>query len=485
MNPINPFLDNIETVGISKPMNKTGNFMIPEKALFNRKRGNKISNHARKNVKAYSEVSKYIMDMDSEARPFNYMINLRNKLQNCCTYTMVRLHKKPSTIEFIGAHTCKHKLCHVCNYERSKVLRRKYLNYFNKNEFIDKTTGEVSKKSDFDFMHLTLTVPHSENNGFRGKRWYADELMKEFNYLRKKAYWQKFVFAGEFGVEVTKNANGLHIHIHSLLIIRKFPQSRNLLHRWILKNWNMQTVCPASKREKFTEDEKNSIKKGNKLFADNDLNALNPQGSTLIGLESLYTYSGKKLKATDKWNQEKGMWKHYVNAEEERDFMAGIMECIKYHFEPLCLNQHDGTFDFDLLCEILPAIQGKPLYRKFGNFHGVKELNINENVEENITELLAEVAKEQVIHPETEQPVNIGDYSYCMLSAKSIFYDIKNNYKPFIKRSAKKSFLPQHTLKEALQYMTQLSWRSQVKAKDKKEVEFLQFIPDIDEFSLN
>jgi len=483
MNVLSPFLDSIETVGIQKTKKKDVN-NISERTFFNRKRGNKISSLARKNAAEYKELQKWIMQMDTNHPAFEDFINFRNRLQNCCSHTLVRVHHEPNTIEFIGAHTCKHKCCHVCNSNRSKQLRRKYNMYLDKNEFVDRKTGEIFKREDFDFMHLTLTVPHTEN-GYKGKRWYAAELIKEFNYLRKKNYWQESVFAGEFGIEVTKNKSGLHIHLHSLLVVRKFPQSRNLLHKWILQHWNMQTATDSATRKKFTVEQLEAIKKGNKTLNETDLKSLNPTGSTLIGLESLYVMNAKKIKSTDRWDAEKGMWKHYVDVNEPKQFMYGIMECIKYHFEPMALNTHTGFMDYELLQEIIPAIKGKPLYRKFGNFHGVSELNINDNIEDEINEVISETAHENVLHPETNQPVTPDSYDYVMLSAKSIFYDRNNNFKPFVKRSAKKTKIDCFTLREAMLYMTDQSWRGQITAKNKQEVEFMQYYPDPDEFQLN
>lgn len=484
MNSVTPFLDNIETVGIKKDSN-TGQDAFKKKTLYNRKRGNRVSGYARQNVKFYNQLAPYIMGMDSGDTSFDYFINLKNRIQNCASHTLVRVHENPNTIEYIGAHTCKNKLCHVCNYERSKMVRRKYRLYLDKNEFVDKQTGEVQTKDDFDFMHLTLTVPHSQANGFRNKQWYADELIKEFNYLRKKAFWKERVFGGEFGVEVTRNTNGLHIHIHSLLIVRKSKQNRNELHRWLMLNWNMQTLDIKARRTEFKAEDYEAIRKGNKTLTDADLAKLNPKGSTLISLENLFVFNISKVGKFDKWDAEKKRWKHYVNSGDTKEFMSGVLECIKYHFEPMALNQDDKTYDLELLREILPAIKGKPLYRKFGNLHGVKELNINETIEGEIEDIVKETANQHVTHPETGSPVTNANFKYMMLSAKSIFYDKENNFRPFIKKSAKKVILKEDTLKSALQYMMNLSWRTAITSKSKIEMQIDDELMRFDEFNPN
>eukprot|EP00903_Cladosiphon_okamuranus_P000391 g389.t1 len=243
-------------------------------------------------------------------------------------------------------------------------------------------------------MHLTLTVPHSQK-GWRGREWYANELMKEFNYMRKKAFWKRMVYSGEFGVEVTRNDDGMHIHIHALLLVYKRKQNRNELHRFILEAWNRQTQG-SSQRTCFSEEEITAILKSNKLLTPEYVDQLFPCGATFVGLESLYLRSTEPKRGYH-WCERSGAYKRYVSLKDGKDiFLAGIMECIKYHFEPMATKK-DGTYDFDLICDILPAIKGKPLFRKFGAFHsgsknahpGAKELNINYK-DENVAEEAAE-----------------------------------------------------------------------------------------------
>lgn len=442
-----------------------------ERTMRNRKRGNKISSYARMNVKTYKELDAYLMQMNADNPAFDYVINLRSNLQNCCQHTLVREHLEPKTYEFIAAHTCKHKMCHVCNAERSRVLRRKYARYIDANEFVDRKTGEVFTRDDFDFMHLTLTVPHGID-GYRGKRWYSDELVKEFNYMRKMDFWKYFVFAGEFGVEVTKKENGLHIHIHALLVVHKSEQNRNLLHREILTTWNRLTA--NGQFEPLPNERLEAIKKGNKQLTATDLMSLNANGSTMVSLESLFVYNATKTHGTDRWNSELGKWKHYVDVNDKTQLISGILECIKYHFEPLCMNKADGSYDFYLMCEILPAIKGKPLYRKFGNFHGVKELNIIDNSNpETVIDDMAETANDEVLHPVTNEPLQAGQYRYVVIQAKRLFYDRANHLKPVIKRNSRKHYLKSTSLAKALLEVTKIGISDSIrhKIKDKEHLE--------------
>lgn len=446
----------------------------------NRRRGWKITSKARDAKKLYSEVADYIsadrLDgcTDDERQLF---INLRSDLQRCGNHTLYRQYPSNGALEYICAQTCKNKLCPVCNYERSRQIRAKYYRYFKKNEIVDRKTGEVFKKSDFDFMHLTLTVPHTKK-GFRGEEFYAQELMKEFNYMRKKPFWQKHVFAGEFGCEITKNDNGFHIHIHSLLLVRKSKQNRNKLYREIFRAWNMQTVDEFRLKTKFEKHEIEGIQKSfgyekadekEKSNIDFFIRQLNPAGATLIGLENLYCYNKKKLSKNDRWSKDRQKWKHYVNPKDENSLLAGILECIKYHFEPVCLNS-DGVYDFDTLKEVLPKIYRKPLYRKFGAFHAVAELNVNSKIEEEIEEVMEEHGRDHTINPETFLPEKP---QYIVVNAVSIWHDWKaKTYKPHISERCSKVHLISHNIRSCILEMLDKELNGSMDFKQSKEFQF-------------
>jgi hypothetical protein len=369
-------------------------------------------------------------------------------------------------VDFISAHTCKNKICNVCNYVRSKALRRKYIKYLTSSEsdVVDTSTGDIFGIQELDFFHLTLTVPHTELHGWRGQKVFVKELMKEFNFMRKKPFWKENVYAGEFGVEFTRKGNGIHCHIHALIVAYPSKGNRNFLYKEILKAWNRQTVCPYSKRDQFTEADIDAIRKGCKSLTDEEVKELHPKGSTFVSLESLYTIDKQSGK------------KRYIKSTQDDNFIAGIMECIKYHFEPLCFNKEDKTIDFQLLEELLPEIAGKPLYRKFGAFHGLKELNINESQDlaDEVIENLEDTAREKATHPETGIPAE--DFEYIIINARMLHYDKDNNLKPKIRKSAKKIFMPDcRTITQALQRMCAMGWQNSLKAKTKEQAAALEY----------
>lgn len=541
-------------------LNASGSASDHEKRrTANRMRGYKLAQAARKSKELEQELTTYLTSTACDNLPNEQsipMINLRASLSRCANHALYRKYSSNGALEFIAAKTCKHKLCPVCNKERARALRTKYWKFFDGGDFLlpkyekvpvydkqgnakkDRKTLEIKKKrqvvgheahktKDFNFMHLTLTVPHSNEGGFRGERFYATELMKEFNFMRKKAFWKNQVFGGEFGCEVTRGENGLHVHIHAFLIVHNEFQSRNKLQRCILEAWNRQTASEDSSRKAFTEKDLNGIcrslgyKAGynntdwtkhtnDKFLIDN----LDSTGATVIGLENLYTTSRKKKAPNDVWLKNKQRWKHYVDSSNPEEFLSGIMECIKYHFEPVGLQKHqgkkyeriktveekkdedgqykyvaglkmevhdyEGIYDFDLLREILPKIYGKPLYRKFGCLHGVDCLNINSSVEDEMNEEAKDHAREDTINPETLKPEKKCQYIVCRQTA--VYYDEKKDLKPVIRGKHKIRYLQSDNMLKAINEMIQLGVKDEIdkrqeyqKKVNKKPKEFDAF----------
>lgn len=475
-----PFLDNKETVGMISQIQHNATiplFMqnqsgtkettftqeLEQKRTYNRKRGLGISRKVKQNYIMRAEMNDW-WESDREEMNLDeqyYFSRFRNALSTCCQNTLFREHSN-NEHEFIGAHTCNHKYCNVCNAERSKNVRKSYRRFFE-------SYPELLKQ--YDFMHLTLSVPHNETTGWRGQKFYASELMKEFNFMRKKPFWKKMVYAGEFGVELTKGDNGLHIHIHSMLLVHKSTQNRNELHKKILLAWNQQTAT-SGEFKPLEKERVESIVKGNKRLTEFDCMKLNATGATLIGLESLYIKS-EKPKAGFLYCQRSGFYKKYVNAGDDfQKFMGGVMECIKYHFEPMAMKKN-GKVDFDLMREILPMIAGKPLYRKFGAFHGgtknkhegCKLLNLNDKtLQEQVDETVANEARDKVYNPATLQVAEKEEYTYIVVPMCTVYFDHTENYKPKINQNSKK-YTNTNKIRDALMLMMQKSIADDMEVK--------------------
>ena len=456
-----PFLDNRETNGIVK--SKTNPFQSPDseeakrqRIRYNNKRSARTTGLKKQNLALAPAIAAYLANEANQVTKEQAVAlsRLKKNIEHCCLTSLYRVHHSNDAVQYIGSHTCKHKACQVCNANSGRTLRRKYRQYFEK---------KPNLLQDYDLMHLTLTVPHTEANGWRDQEFYATELIRAFWLMRKQSTWRNLVHAGEFGVEVTRNNNGLHVHIHSLVLVEKGKQNRNRLHQFILTAWNKLTVDPKAQRTEFAPSDLEAIRKGNKLLTDADMQALNPQGSTLIGLESLYVYSPKKQGKFDKWDADRKAWKHYVlpainEAGEVTNFddlMPAVMECLKYHFEPLSFKKEgvdtetgEVIFEFDVafLAEMLPKIYRKPLYQKFGAFRGVKELNINKpkNKEEEVQQIaqeLAETAQDVVLNPVTLEEARPEHYSYFVANAASVYHAGKErNYQPYVRKENRKAY---------------------------------------------
>ena len=313
----------------------------------NRKKGYSLAMNRVKNIKLGVELDLIINSMPIQDAAL--VMKFRSRLFSCASNSLYREHSTAATL--VQSQKCKHKLCCICNSERKSKLRSIYVNYFKDNPDLMK---------EYSFMHLTLTVPHSVN-GWRGKQVFNKELLEAFKYVRNKVpFWKNHVFAGQYSIEFTKGDNGLHIHLHALILVKKRVR-RNYLYPLILKAWNNATIDDSSKLTWSTERIEGIRKSLDFLPNDqqNDvISELSEKGSTLVGLESVYHFEfidGKFEK---------------IYGKDEESILRGIIETLKYHFEPVCLE------DISLVVELLPLIAKQRLYGRFGDFYNNKKLGL-------------------------------------------------------------------------------------------------------------
>ncbi len=327
---------------------------------------------------------------------------LSTNLVVCSAMSIYRENCESGEINLIHSNRCDSKLCFICNYSRQKTVRRKYMNWFKENRFIiemgDKATGkrsyttqvrvnakkyansEVLGQLEYDLMHLTLTVPHTAENGFNGDHYYFATIAEKFHRMRKELpEWNYLVLGGEYGIEIEKKRSGNHIHIHSLLLVRQSIQSRNKLHKAVLMYWNGITVNKYSERISFSQAQIDAICRGNKLLNARDAQELQPAGATLIGLETIFSFDfkGQKVRATE-WGS--------------KEMMIAVMETISYHFEPHAFDKNTGKFDLPMMADISTKIHNVKLYAKFGALYGEKSLNVSNDTK--VEDDYAEVAEE-------------------------------------------------------------------------------------------
>ena len=458
------------------------NLLTPAKRLeVNYKRSKKVSGARIKNIDYAKQIEAFGKDMVIDDEKINEFLNrYSNSLYGCSCQSLYRKMNGNNNVSFIGSKTCNHRLCNVCNMLRANKMRRKWRAFFASDErnvlikqnqtmfypdldthctYVEKRSGELKQGlmasgrdmvNAFDFMHLTLTVPHT-NGTWRGKRFYAKELIQIFNSLRERKWWKQLVFGGEQTVEIKYNNGSPHIHIHALLMVDKATkQSRNSLYVEILKRWNKLTVdttLPAS--NKLEAERYNTVLKSvsslwlNKenqipfLTMDESLdvmNSLDARGSTMIGLKSLYyeitaqQYSYLKF---GKFMQD-GKFYRYCSGNDEKSLTKGIVECLKYHFEPCVVEDANGDLDIPLLCEVLPNIYRQRLYAKFGGLNGVKQLNVVEeplNDADEASEMASDAGATatNAFDARTGQPLLTDDYRYIIVDAGAIKYSPQTN----------------------------------------------------------
>lgn len=396
----------------------------------NKKRAKTLTNLKHKNMQLAYEILKYRRNNEITERKEICIKKLYDRICSCSNHTLYSLCA--NDLELITHFTCKHKICNICNWHRKKSVRRKYYKFFNENEYLSLfekegkeiivTASNYNKykednynlldKISYDLMHLTLTVPHTVD-GWKGEKYYFKEIKETFNKLRKSDVWKIHVLGGEYGVETTHGKNGYHIHIHSLLLVRKSTQNRNKLHLALLKEWNKLTFDKDAKREIIDDYSINKILKSNALLKKEDVLNLNPKGTTLIGLECIYTKNdkGQKVRSTE-WGSE-AMYK-------------AVMETISYHFKPRMFDIKNGRHDIEMIVDLLPRIHKQTLYYKFGCLEKDKTLNVNSK---DITEELDEV--NEMIDYETGE---VLQKTFHISNPRNIRFDGAGNPK-FIKNT--------------------------------------------------
>ncbi len=339
-----------------------------------------MSQLSRKNIKMIKEAEEYLLSQPMSSALKNELAKMIQRVRGC---SVESLYKVGNVNEYVTSLTCKHKGCNICNWNRQKQVRRKYILFLERNKELYVVQTDTGKEKiiipeifdekkfiylesiNYDLMHLTLTVPHT-TKGFNGNKYYYKDFLERFKKLRRQKFFKENIYGGEFGIETTNSGNGLNIHSHSLLVVKKFKQNRNFLHKEILTAWNKLTIDESRELQTFSENRIAGILKGNKQLTRDDVLKLDSRGGTLIGLENIFTKdkNGKKVRQLD---------------EESR--IRAVMETVSYHFAPKMFELKDRTFDFDLIAKVLKNTRKIRLYDRFGVFRQSKILRLKGTTE--------------------------------------------------------------------------------------------------------
>lgn len=453
-------------------------------------RSKKVSILKRKGLKIADQILKYIPDNHVTGVNEEHLMRLYKNLTTCSSLSLYSEDMFTGEITYYNSHSCNNKNCPVCNYTRQKRIRRKYYKWFDENSELVTVYNLKSKKTkivtiaqyhtkyndenkymfvgnnQYDVMHLTLTVPHYKETGFRGNKYYYDELNTMYWEMRRQKFWADYVYGGEYGIETTNTDNGLNIHIHSLIFVKRFTQSRNILHKEILRYWNKITVNEKSERTEFTPEVRALIKKSNRSIDDAFISKLNPMGGTLLTLETIFSWNSDR---TDK-----------VRAKEfgSEQMLFAVMEAISYHFEPHAFDKDSGEYDLALLSELMPVVYGKALYKKFGCLHGEKSLNINyssdqEQLQEDLKDTADIEDKDSVYHvnEETGELVQVRRFFVGNPAWMNHYGDTNTDVRISISHKYRERirYLQSQSLPAAMDYLIQMITHQVKKRRCEKE----------------
>jgi len=284
----------------------------------------------------------------------------------------------------------KHRLEPVWNWRKSNLIRNVYYNYI-KDEKLWKHYHPV---------HIMLSLPHTGGK-YKGKEFYAKELIEHFNRVRKLDFWQDSVYAGEYGVEIKESPNGqgLHIHIHSFTLLKR-KRNGNFLNEFrtnLRAAWKnlieideetqpiiwVETLYFHKKGKNgqfLTEPKPHSLKQKEikQILRNKDLTEIEKQTQ----LKNIKTTVRAKTYLPEEIARIK---KLKIDTEEKEKqivacFTSGVLECIKYHFKmDTFIIDKLGDYNIGLLHEILVNTHRKRLYSRFGKFYKEKKLSLTDN----------------------------------------------------------------------------------------------------------
>lgn len=425
-----------------------------------------------KNNKLKQDIEKY-MKRHPDSVYKDYLWTLCRHVSSCGSFVLMK-DMGDNDYEYVAAHTCKDKLCAICNADRMRAVRARYRAWFAHNPCLwsdgEKlyTYATRPRSADtsvwYDLMHLTLTVPHTKDGGYKGEKIYYKQIIQDFNRMRKMEAWLYWVYGGEYGVEATENGQrwsrykrmepvavepgdtecGLHIHIHALLLVRREHRSRNKLHKEILKMWNRITMSRDYERNEFTPEVIDSIKKGNQMLTDNDIAELSPYGATFIGLKNIFYL-----------DKETGQYIYTMEDPEARN--RAVLETISYHYKPKMFELENGHFDVAKIASIYAKTKGLVLYRKFGCLHKDPTLNVKDTTL--IDELYAAKEAEEEATGTTTDTVG---RSYFITSPLNMY--VKNRT-IHVKDARRVKDLPNQSTRGALASMQALILRESITGK--------------------
>lgn len=340
-------------------------------------------------------------------------------------YALFRHKTNNHYLKQLVALACSsHRLDPVWNYKKSKLIRGLWYRFLQ----------ETKIHEHYQPMHLMLTVPH-KNGEWKGKAFYAREFIAAFNTLRKFPGWKRCMYGGEYGIEVTrKGSSGLHIHLHSLVFQHKQPSRlnkswsigpRDLVNRYVRMMWRKLTGAQVTWYETLYVNRKDESGKYIMEETAEGIPFLDKSGSYVDEAGQAHVIDTSLIRGKRKkfYLDEREPWFHALTAEEKlKHYCDGVMECIKYHFKTDCFKGKAGTWDVELMREVLQHSRYLRMYSKYGAFYREQRLNYSRLEKaaagiEDLTALAAEGiapiedgVENRINNPYNGRPAVKGDY---------------------------------------------------------------------------
>ena len=145
--------------------------------------------------------------------------DVANRVRDCGTYIEGMFSKTSKNHKITRANFCKHRLCPLCAWRRSRKTYGELIQVVN----------EISSRGSYRFIFLTLTVKNVKGDDLKSE---IEHIFHSWDKLKKRKEFQKAIKGFFRNLEVTYNdkTKEYHPHIHALLCVNNnYFKGRNYI----------------------------------------------------------------------------------------------------------------------------------------------------------------------------------------------------------------------------------------------------------------
>ncbi len=325
----------------------------------------------------------------------------------------------------LGQYYSKHRLDPIWNSSKSRKFRYRMARFLETERWFEQ----------YHPTHLVLTVPHKHGK-WRGKEIYIHELIRAFWELRRQQWWKAAIAAGLYCLEVKKNKqNGFHIHLHVLCF-----QEPTVFDDIGLKCTNPVNFVRGKIRDAWKKIVENTSDYDGIHYSSLYFYERDEEGKKIPVENCYYMASDEDPEIrVDQFGNEidpmeidmKQYKKRFIRRGDEVElWIKGVMECLKYHFKPGVLEKDDGSYNMELIMQLLENTKGDRFMSKFGKLYKHPGLTLNgkdqSETEENAdidAECLGSAAAAELalVNPFTGLRATEGDYEIIITRPECIY----------------------------------------------------------------